>query len=439
MALVKFVTCSLATYSALTSKDAGTLYFVTDERRLYKGDTPYSGGIYKAVTDYPDTASAAVNTLYVNTSDGSVKYYNGSAYVTLVKPQPTAIGSGSADELATTKAVRDYVTGVVTDLDVSSLEERVQANEDAIGVINGGEAMDGSILNAIKQANDYTDELASGQVATNTTDIASLKSGKADKATTLAGYGITDAYTSTQTDSAIATAVANAGHLKRTIVDELPSTSAGDTNTIYMLKLTDGSGDQNYDEYMFINGAYEKVGDTKADLTDYAKTTYVDTQDAATLSSAKSYADSKVAALDKTDTAVANQYVSAVSETDGVISVTRATIPIRTVTTGTSNGTIAVNGTDVAVKGLGTAAYTASTAYATAAQGALADSALQAADIKTGTANGTISVDGTNVSVYGLGSAAYTASTAYDASGAADAALTSAKTYTDTALTWTEL
>lgn len=50
-----------------------------------------------------------------------------------------------------------------------------------------------------------------------------------------------------------------------------------------------------------------------------------------------------------------------------------------------------------------------------------ADSALQAADITTGSTNGTISVDGTDVVVYGLGSAAYTSSTAYDASGSAQA------------------
>ena len=57
---------------------------------------------------------------------------------------------------------------------------------------------------------------------------------------------------------------------------------------------------------------------------------------------------------------------------------------VRSVATGTANGTIAVNtnGTtaDVSVKGLGSAAYTASTAYATAAQGALADTALQSGD-----------------------------------------------------------
>lgn len=47
------------------------------------------------------------------------------------------------------------------------------------------------------------------------------------------------------------------------------------------------------------------------------------------------------------------------------------------IATGSANGTIAVKGADVAVKGLGSAAYTEAGAYATAAQGALADSAVQ--------------------------------------------------------------
>ena len=83
---------------------------------------------------------------------------------------------------------------------------------------------------------------------------------------------------------------------------------------------------------------------------------------------------------------------------------------------GTQNGTIklVVDGTatdNIAVKGLGSAAFTEVAAYATAAQGAKADTAIQS--ITTGTANGTISVkagtDGTptNVAVKGLGSAAY--------------------------------
>ena len=48
-----------------------------------------------------------------------------------------------------------------------------------------------------------------------------------------------------------------------------------------------------------------------------------------------------------------------------------------------------------------------------------------------GTANGTVKFNGTDVKVHGLGSAAYTAADAYDESGAADAALASAKAYAD--------
>ena len=74
--------------------------------------------------------------------------------------------------------------------------------------------------------------------------------------------------------------------------------------------------------------------------------------------------------------------------------------------------------------------------YATAAQGAKADTALQAADIVTGSANGTIAVKGADVAVKGLGSAAYVETTAFDAAGTAatqaSAAESAAKAYTDT-------
>lgn len=49
---------------------------------------------------------------------------------------------------------------------------------------------------------------------------------------------------------------------------------------------------------------------------------------------------------------------------------------VKTVTQGSANGTISVNNSDVSVKGLGTAAYTDASAYATAAQGTLAANAV---------------------------------------------------------------
>ena len=77
------------------------------------------------------------------------------------------------------------------------------------------------------------------------------------------------------------------------------------------------------------------------------------------------------------------------------------------------------------------AASSAAGLYATKAQGALADSALQKDDISTGSNNGTILVDGKEVSVAGLKSAAFQDSTAFDTAGLAAAAETAAKAYAD--------
>ena len=80
---------------------------------------------------------------------------------------------------------------------------------------------------------------------------------------------------------------------------------------------------------------------------------------------------------------------------------------------GTANGAFSVtpsggSATSVKVHGLKSAAYTDSSAYATAAQGTKADSAVQT--VAAGTANGTIAVDGKNVAVTGLKALAYKAS-----------------------------
>lgn len=448
MALVKFVQGTAAQFALLESKDADTIYVITDEQRIYKGDVCLSGGIYTTVDSFPGSGQAR-NTLYVNTQTGEVRYFDGTAYQTVVPATGKTIsGTGDDNHLATTKAVVDYVATQIADLDVSTLEGRVSTLEsemDAaegrldtvegqITIINGeGE---GSIKKALSDAKAYTDTVAEGKAnAEHTHEIADVTGlqaaldGKADKATTLAGYGITDAYTKGEADTKIAEAVAAAPHLKRSIVEVLPDAGAADQNTIYMVGTGAGSEDSSYEEYMLINGAFERIGTSDVDLTDYATKAYADQAEADAVSAAatdatqkatiaetnaKSYADGLIADLDVEDSAVAGQYVSAVAEVDGKIQVTRAQLPTAPeITEGSTNGTIAVGGEDVPVHGLGSAAFTESTAYATAAQGALADSALQKADITTGSANGTIAVDGADVAVKGLGSAAYTESSAY--------------------------
>lgn len=67
---------------------------------------------------------------------------------------------------------------------------------------------------------------------------------------------------------------------------------------------------------------------------------------------------------------------------------------------------------------------------------ATADSAVQ--EVKSGTTNGTISVDDVDVAVTGLGSAAYKSETDFDSAGSANAAETNAKSYTDTKIAETD-
>lgn len=232
----------------------------------------------------------------------------------------------------------------------------------------------GSNYDPAGTAQSKVDALEKGQVTTNKNDIATLKTGKADKSTNLAGYGIDDAYTKEQTDSAIKSAIANSGHLKRTIVTQLPEASAADEHTIYMIKKSSPDGTNAYDEYMVVNESgtkkLEKVGDSKVDLTNYATKTEVQTAKSQAISTASGDATTKSN----------NALASAKSYADG----------------------LAEN-------------------YATAAQGAKADTALQKASITSGATNGSIAVGGTDVAVKGLGSAAYVATTAFDAAGVAEA------------------
>lgn len=233
----------------------------------------------------------------------------------------------------------------------------------------------GSNYDPAGTAQTKVDALANGQVTTNKNDIAGLKNSKANKATTLSGYGIADAYTKTQTTAEINKAVANAGHLKRTIVTQLPAVESADEHTIYMVAKNSGSGNNVYDEYFLIvtgqvgsqTKKFEKIGDSAVDLTNYAT---------------------------KNEVATAKQEAINTASTDATTKSNKALADAKSY-----------------ADGLGSK-------YATAAQGSKADTALQKASITSGTTNGTISVSGTDVTVKGLGSAAYTASTAYEKAGA---------------------
>lgn len=63
--------------------------------------------------------------------------------------------------------------------------------------------------------------------------------------------------------------------LKREVVNVLPVSDIK-TNTIYMVPKATAGTQNVYDEYMYINSAWEIIGNTEVDLTGYATEDYVD-------------------------------------------------------------------------------------------------------------------------------------------------------------------
>lgn len=159
----------------------------------------------------------------------------------------------------------------------------------------------------------------------------------------------------TEVKKAISHAVGQITSFEYKIVDSLPATSDGKKGVIYLIAHTGGTTQNIYDEYIFLPAEgstaarYEKIGTTDIDLTPYAKKTDIPTKVSqlgndlhfATVSTVDSTIDSSIGALDYSDTAVAGQYVSSVSQTNGVIKVTRASLPaVGTADSPISNTTI---------------------------------------------------------------------------------------------------
>lgn len=69
----------------------------------------------------------------------------------------------------------------------------------------------------------------------------------------------------------VKTLISEARHMKKEIVSTKPST--GEENVIYLVG-PKGSGNNIYEEWLYINGQWEKIGDTdtKVDLSGYLKT-----------------------------------------------------------------------------------------------------------------------------------------------------------------------
>ena len=168
-----------------------------------------------------------------------------------------------------------------------------------------------------------------------------------------------EAITETQVDSKIRAAVDKITSFEYKVVSELPPESDGVKGTIYLLRHGGNDNTKSFDEYILVdtyisggityNAHYEKIGTTDIDLTPYAKKTEIPTKVSditndigfITAQTSASHIVNAINKLDYSDTAEEGKYVSSVSETNGVIKVTRASLPaVGTADSPISNSTI---------------------------------------------------------------------------------------------------
>ena len=94
----------------------------------------------------------------------------------------------------------------------------------------------------------------------------------------LVGQDLEDRVTALETglqavDGKIATAISNANHLTYTVVSALPTVANAVENTVYLVGDSTTQGDNKYEEYLLVNGAFENIGTFGADLSNYVTTT----------------------------------------------------------------------------------------------------------------------------------------------------------------------
>lgn len=110
MADVLFKSGTYAQYVGLAAKNDNTIYFI-DNGQIYKGETSYTDQIV-VVSALPNTLVAGK--VYVNTTDKSVTYYDGTTSTVVIPETVGSIGDSTTDtDLANVKAIKDFVAAEI--------------------------------------------------------------------------------------------------------------------------------------------------------------------------------------------------------------------------------------------------------------------------------------------------------------------------------------
>lgn len=215
---------------------------------------------FPSLTAAEAAAAAAVE---VGSSDGTYFYGENVCVVTessadlyIIQPDKTLKAVGSV-VLGDDKSI-EIVDGKITLKGFSTATAGQQLRINAAGTALEWYTPDTSTISGLADT-----------VAGHTQDIQNLQTGKADKATTLEGYGITDAMTATAIAEAIQTAIAATGHASFKKVNEVPTVETAQDNILYLvMNAVTGF----YDIYAKVDTEVVRLDDVSINLDDYSTT-----------------------------------------------------------------------------------------------------------------------------------------------------------------------
>ena len=449
------------------AKVAGALTFDANSKAIYVGDGSAANLVTSAVKDatftdkvltvskvdgtaftldFSDVASAeGVNSLLatlrtdINTLAGDASTLKGRVdnHDTSLASLNTSITNLDASYKAADASLKSELIGDASDYKtLGALEVAVKAAADVADGAQTAEEVQTAITNAVNaldaSVEDVDDssfvkvkvEEADGKltaITVTTNDIA-----KASDLTAHSGNGDIHVTAKQKTDWQAATDAINAfitsDSAQNTALDTLKEIQDFLSADDGAVKALTSKVDANEAAIAKLNGdastagsVAKAVADAKADLVGDAA------EDYNTLGKLEDKIQAEATSRENADKALGERIDAITNGTNAVISFggQKGEITVRGEQTANGAVNLSMNGKqlEASIVGLGSAAFTAADAYATAAQGTLADSAVQS--VVEGETNGTIKVDGTAVAVHGLKSAAFVETTAFDASGAA--------------------
>ena len=268
-----------ASYDALTTKDSNVVYFCTDSQRMFVGDKEYTRPV-KKLTLFSQASTLPAGSIFYMESNNKrdICITTTSGYETIVTVPTGVITEGSVGPAADaslsygdtftvpniTTSMQGFITGK-KNVTFTLPEETTLTSEDSgTGNVVSGITVDGHKITVTKSVT------AATKAELDAVEAASMpKSGGAFTGAVTVQAPTAD--TNPATKKYVDDAISGVTQFDYQVVENktaLPTTGA--KGTIYLVPSTKTGTDNIYDEYIWADGKYEKIGTTEMDLSGYA-------------------------------------------------------------------------------------------------------------------------------------------------------------------------